>query len=128
MNLIGLSKQVTTALLQHRSGILTTDHIHDRFLTTLTKREPTYTLTYNGVRFVTSLTPWTPPMANITTALKLRDIARRIARQEAQLATLRRRLDSRLTILNRRREELRDELRNVETELLAIGPSDQVLE
>src|SRR4051812_10224050 len=53
------------------------------------------------------------------------NLARRIAEQEAALAALRRQLDVRLTDLNRRREELRAELRNVETEIEAVAQGGQ---
>src|SRR5436190_8083119 len=60
-------------------------------------------------------------MATTTAALKLQDLAHRIAQQEAALATLRRKLNERLTDLNRRREKLRTELRTVETEIEAVS-------
>jgi hypothetical protein len=58
-----------------------------------------------------------------TTTPKLSDLSQRIARQEAQLASLRQQLDTHLADLNRRREALRLELRAVEAELAAVSSS-----
>lgn len=48
-------------------------------------------------------------------------LVRRIAKQESQLANLRRRLEGRLSRLNKRREQLRSDLRSVETEIELVG-------
>ena len=45
----------------------------------------------------------------------------RIAKRETELATLRRRLEARLSRLNNRREQLRSDLRSVETEIELVG-------
>jgi len=63
-------------------------------------------------------------MATPTATPKLPDLARRIAQQEAALAALRRKLDARLTDLNRRREKLRAELRTVESEIEAVSEGE----
>ncbi len=60
-------------------------------------------------------------MANPVVSPRLQDLARRIPGQEATLAKLRRRLDSRLADLNRRREDLRAKLRTVEAEIAAVS-------
>jgi hypothetical protein len=60
-------------------------------------------------------------MANTTQQLS--DLTRRIARQEAKLTTLRHQLEKRLADLNRRRQELRVELRTVEAEIEAVADS-----
>ena len=52
-----------------------------------------------------------------TTTSELSDLARRIARQEAELAALRHQLEALLADLNRRRENLHAELRTVEAEI-----------
>jgi hypothetical protein len=62
-------------------------------------------------------------MANTTATTKLPELARQIARHESKLARLRHKLDSRLANLNRRREDLRSELRSVETEIEAVAQS-----
>jgi hypothetical protein len=70
-------------------------------------------------------------MATSTATPRLEDLARRIAQQEATLTALRRKLDARLSDLNRRRERLRAELRSVEAEIEAVAQGgsagDQVL-
>jgi hypothetical protein len=48
-------------------------------------------------------------------------LVRRIARQETALANLRRRLEARLSRLNKRREQLRSDLRSIETEIELVG-------
>jgi len=63
-------------------------------------------------------------MATTAAAPKLPDLARRIAQQEAALSVLRRKLDARLTDLNRRREKLRTELRTVEAEIEAVSQAE----
>jgi hypothetical protein len=67
-------------------------------------------------------------MATTAATQPLQDLAHRIARQEATLAKLRRRLDSRLADLNRRREDLRARLRAVEAEIAAASPNGQAAE
>jgi hypothetical protein len=51
------------------------------------------------------------------TTSQLSDLAQRITRHEAELATLRKQLEGRLADLHRRREDLRTELRDVEAEI-----------
>jgi hypothetical protein len=53
-------------------------------------------------------------------------LVRRIAKREAELANLRRRLEARLSRLNRRREQLRSDLRSVETEIELVGGGIEV--
>jgi hypothetical protein len=53
-------------------------------------------------------------------------LVRRIAKREAELANLRRRLEARLSRLNRRREQLRSDLRSVETEIELVGGGVEV--
>jgi hypothetical protein len=63
-----------------------------------------------------------------TTTSKLQDLARRVAQQEAALAKLRGKLDARLAILNRRRETLRTDLRDVEAQIEAATPDRRTAE
>jgi hypothetical protein len=67
-------------------------------------------------------------MAITATTAQLQDLARRIAQQEAALAKLRGRLDSRLAKLHRRREDLRAKLRDVEAEIEAASPASRPTE
>src|ERR1700692_183625 len=63
--------------------------------------------------------------ATMSRTANVQDLARRIAEQEVALTALRRQLDTRLTDLNRRREELRAELRTVKTEIDAVSQRGQ---
>jgi hypothetical protein len=58
-----------------------------------------------------------------TTTPKLSDLSQRIAHREAELAALRQQLETRLADLNRRRDELRNELRTVEAEIEGVPPA-----
>lgn len=57
-------------------------------------------------------------------ARMLRNLVKRVARQELQLNALKKKLTARLLRLNRRREELRSELQQVESEIAAVTPPE----
>jgi hypothetical protein len=61
----------------------------------------------------------------MTSTRKLQNLVNRLARQETQLAALRKRLNARLGRLERRREELRTELQAVETEIAVVAPGEK---